>query len=553
MIGGTPILALHRSLQSRCHRCARAAEARPLIPHPAVRRMMQAKANAGRRRNPGGIVRRRRLWPVPRVCYRAFEMPGKPLLLTPACALLAAAQVLELGSRRELFVDHWLIERMAGAELRLAQPVDAGVALRLDAPWEGPFSGYFTVLKDGPLYRLYYRGLPAAGADGNAREVTCYAESRDGVHWIKPKLGMYEINGHRDNNVILAGQPPFSHNFSPFLDTHPSVAPAERYKALAGTSRSGLYAFVSADGIRWRRWREEAVIPAPDRSAFDSQNVAFWSESEGCYICYFRSWKRIGEVNYRWISRTTSSNFLDWSPPVQMSFGDAPAEHLYTNQTSPYFRAPHIYLGICARFFPGRQVLSPEQAAAIQVDPKYYQDCSDAVLITSRGGERYERTFLEAFLRPGPGWENWVSRSNYPALNIVPTGEGEMSFYVARNYGQPTAHLRRYRLRLDGIASLHAGYRGGEALTKPLRFRGRRLLLNYATSAAGSVAVEIQEASGVALPGFSLAEARELIGDEIEAPASWRAGSDLAPLEGRTIRLRIRLKDADLYALRFQP
>jgi len=480
-------------------------------------------------------------------------MSFKCLLLIPSCVLLAAAQVLDLGSRRELFVDHWLIERLAGAELRLAQPADAGVALRLEEPWEGPFSGYFTVLKDGPLYRLYYRGLPAAGADGSAREVTCYAESPDAIRWVKPKLGLYEINGRRDNNVILAGQPPFSHNFSPFLDARPDVPPAERYKALAGTSRSGLHAFVSADGVRWRRWRPEAVIPAPDPSAFDSQNVAFWSESESCYVCYFRSWKRVGEVRYRWVSRTTSPDFVRWSPPVEMNFAEAPVEHLYTNQTSPYFRAPHIYLGICARFFPGRQVLSPEQAAAIQVDPKYYQDCSDAVLITSRGGNRYDRAFPEAFLRPGLGWENWVSRSNYPALNIVPTGEREMSFFVARNYGQPTAHLRRYTLRMDGLACVHAGYGGGELTTKPLRFRGRILLLNYSTSAGGSVGVEIQDASGAPLPGYTLAEARELIGDEIEAPARWRAGSDLAALEGRPIRLRIRLKDADLYALRFQP
>lgn len=473
--------------------------------------------------------------------------------LLALAALPLAAQILELGSRRELFVDRWLIERLTGVELRLAQPVDAGVALELDQPWEGPFSGYFTVLKDGPLYRLYYRGLPAAGADGNAREVTCYAESRDGVRWVKPKLGLYQIAGSGDNNVILANQPPFSHNFAPFLDARPGVPPAERYKALAGTARSGLHAFVSADGVRWRRLREQAVIPAPDSSAFDSQNVAFWSESEGRYVCYFRSWKRIGAVNYRWVSRTVSPDFIHWSPPLEMSFGEAPAEHLYTNQTSPYFRAPHIYLGVCARFFPGRQVLSDEQARAIQVDPKYYRDCSDAVLITSRGGERYDRTFLEAFLRPGLGWENWVSRSNYPACNIVPTGADQMSLYVARHYGQPTAHLRRYVLRVDGVASVHAGYAGGELITKPFRFRGRWLEINYSTSAAGSLQIEIQDQAGNPLPGYSLAEAEQMIGDQIEAVARWRGASDLKALEGRPIRLRIRLKDADLYALRFRP
>jgi len=475
------------------------------------------------------------------------------LLSLGLAALAAHGQLIELASRRELFVDRFLIERMTGVELRPVPPREAGPVLRLDAPWEGPFSGYFTVIEDGDLYRLYYRGLPSAGPDGNPCEVTCYAESRDAIHWTKPKLGLFEVAGTRDNNVILAGQSPFSHNFSPFLDVRPGVEPDQRYKALAGTSKSGLHAFVSADGLRWRRLRDAPVIPAPDRSAFDSQNVAFWSESEGCYVCYFRSWKRVGEVNYRWISRTTSRDFLQWSPPVEMEFGDAPPEHLYTNQTGPYFRAPHLYLGLAARLAPGRRALTPEQAQAIGVDPRYAGDCSDAVLLVSRGGSRYERTFLEAFVRPGPGPSNWVSRTNYPARNIVPTGPQEMSFYVARHYGQPTAHLSRYVLGLDRIASLHAGYQGGEAWTRPLRFQGRELEINYSTSAAGMLRIAITDAEGKPLPGYSLEDCAEIVGDEFEGTARWRGASDVSKLAGKTIRLCIRLKDADLYALRFRP
>ncbi len=477
----------------------------------------------------------------------------KRLGIALPAALLLPAQVIQLGSRRELFLDRFLIDRLDQAQLRVAQPVEAGPVLRLDQPWEGPFSGYFTVIYDPPVYRLYYRGLPAAGPDGSPREVTCYAESQDGIRWVKPQLGLFEVAGTRRNNVILADQPPFSHNFAPFLDRRPGVPAAERYKALAGTARTGLHAFVSADGIRWRRLRESAVIPAPDPSAFDSQNVAFWSESEGCYVCYFRSWKRIGQVNYRWISRTTSTNFLDWSPPVEMDFGQAPPEQFYTNQTAPYFRAPHLYIGLAARFMPGRRALGEAQARRLLADPRYAADCSDAILLTSRGGHRYERTFLEAFLRPGLGWQNWVSRTNYPALNLVPTGANEMSFYVARHYAQATAHLSRYVLALDRIASIHAGYAEGEALTHPFVFAGRELEINYATSAAGWLRIEITDEAGRALPGRSLHDSLEILGDEIEGVARWKNGSDLSPLAGKPIRLRIRLKEADLYALRFRP
>jgi len=450
-----------------------------------------------------------------------------------------------IGSRLELFVDDYLIEKLTGATLKLHPPRDAGVVLKFDKPWEGGFCGYATVIKDGEIYRLYYRGLPSAGKDGSNAEVTCYAESKDGVNWTKQSLGLFEVNGTRENNVILAGMAPFSHNFCPMLDTRKGVPTSERYKALAGTGGSGLVAFVSADGVRWKKLREQAVFT---EGAFDSQNVPFWSEHEQQYLCYFRTFKD----GFRRISRTTSPDFINWTKPVLMEYGDRPIEHLYTNQTHPYFRAPHIYVAIAARFMPGRRVLTEEQAKAINVDPRYFGDCSDGVLLTTRGGDRYDRTFMEGFIRPGIGWENWVSRTNYPALNVVPTGANEMSVYANQNYGQPTAHLRRYALRTDGFASVNAPYAGGEMVTKPLQFSGKELVLNFATSAAGGIRVEIQDASGKAIPRYALDDSVETIGNEIERTVHWKHGSDVSTLSGQTVRLRFVMRDADLFGVRFQ-
>jgi hypothetical protein len=244
---------------------------------------------------------------------------------------------------------------------------------------------------------------------------------------------------------------------------------------------------------------------------------------------------------------------VSWSEPVLMGYGDRPVEHLYTNQTSPYFRAPHIYVGIAARFFPGRQVLTEEQARAIHVDPDYFKDCSDGVLITTRGGDRYDRTFMEGFLDPGIGLENWVSRTNYPALNVVQTGAHEMSLYANQNYGQPTSHLRRSALRLDGFAAAVAPYAGGELLTRPLTFTGNALVVNFATSAAGGIRVEVQDAVGKPLPGFALAEAVETIGNEIDRVVKWKGGADVSALAGKPVRLRFVMHDARLYAFQFRP
>jgi hypothetical protein len=472
--------------------------------------------------------------------------PLRPSRPTPATAP-AEPRVRDIGSRLELFVDHYLIDKLDGARLTLQHPQPAEVALVFDRPWEGVAVGYVTVIKDTDRYRMYYRGMPDSNApDGTDIETTCYAESNDGVTWTKPNLGLYEVQGTRENNVILAHSPPSSHNFSPFVDARPGVPPAEQYKALA-LGKGGLLAFASADGIRWKKLQDAPVIT---RGAFDSQNVGFWSEMEGCYLCYFRTWRN----NTRWISRTASKDFLHWTNPIDMTFGDTPPEHLYTNQTHPYFRAPHIYIATAARFMPGKRVVTDAQLRAAGIDLKSWlkDDCSEVVLLTSRGGSRYDRTFMEAFLRPGPDPRNWVSRTNYPALNVVQTGPTEMSLYVQKDNGQATHHLQRYTLRLDGFASVNAPYGGGEMLTKPFTFTGKQLLLNCATSAAGGVRVEIQDESGKPMAGRTLADCPEIAGDEIERVISWQGGSDVSALAGKPVRLRFVMKDADLYSIRFR-
>lgn len=473
------------------------------------------------------------------------------LKLSLSAWLLAqgAPAAVQLDRRLELFVDDYIVERLDGVSLRLHEPVAAGVAVRFDQPWEGPFCGYITVLKDGDLFRMYYRGLPKAGRDGSEDEVTCYAESRDGIIWTKPYLRLFEVRGTRENNVVLAGQRPFSHNFAPFLDNRPGTPAEERYKALAGTSESGLFGFVSGDGLRWRKLKETPLVT---RGAFDSQNVAFWSEAEQCYALYLRTWTSGEFRGFRTISRATSPDFRQWSEPAAMSFGDTPTEHLYTSQTHPYFRAPHIYVAIPMRFLPGRKVLTDDQARKLGVDPGYASDCAEAVLMTSRGGTRYTRMFMEGFIRPGLDVGNWASRAGLTALGVVPTGEGEMSLYKQAHYAQPTCHLLRYALRTDGFASINAPYRGGEFMTRPLTFSGGKLVLNFSTGAAGGLRVEIQDAEGKPLPGFALADASELIGDSIERVASWNTSTDVSKLAGRPVKLRFVMKDADLYSLQFR-
>ncbi|MEO7649409.1 MAG: hypothetical protein ABIZ80_03000 [Bryobacteraceae bacterium] len=469
-----------------------------------------------------------------------------------ALAAACSAQVIDIGSRRELFVDRYLIEDLKNTRLEMQKPIDRGVVVKYDKPWEGAFSNYTTIIHDGPKYRLYYRGIPTTKKELESETVTAYAESSDGIHWTKPDLGIISIKGSTRNNAIL-NDVAFSSDFSPFLDKRPGVPAAEKYKGLGGTMRTGLVAFASADGLHWRKMREEPVFPITKQPSFDSQNLAFWSESEGRYVAYYRTFKTFpGLGRVRWITRSTSDDFLNWTTPQEMSFGDAPPEHLYVNQTGEYFRAPHIYISIAARFMPGRRALTDEEIKQADIMEGYYKDISDVVLLTTRGGTKYDRTFQESFIRPGPGPKNWASRTNYPVLNVVQTSPTEMSVYINRDYATPTNHINRYTLRLDGFASVYAPYAGGEMVTRPFTFSGKELEINYATSAAGGIRVEVQDASGKPIPGLALADTQEIIGDHIARTVTWKSGSGVAALAGKPVRLRFVMKDADLYSMRFK-
>ncbi|MEO5802998.1 MAG: hypothetical protein ABIR24_05675 [Verrucomicrobiota bacterium] len=474
----------------------------------------------------------------------AIRLAG--FLLYVAGSTTTFAEITELGSRRELFVDHFLIEKLQNAKLKMHEPRREGVAIKFDKPWEGGFSCYFTVIKDGELYRMWYRGLPVAIKDGIG-DSTCYAESKDGINWTKPNLGLFEVAGTRDNNVVFTDEP-FAHNFSPFLDGRPKVSVDEKYKAVAGYMKGGLYAFKSPDGIHWSKMQPGPVFT---NGIFDSQNVAFWSAAEKQYVCYYRTYKKFDGKGCRWISRTTSKDFINWDQDVDMEFGDTPPEELYTNGTHPYFRAPHIYIALAKRWFPGKVAVSAVEAKSLVDNPKYRNSSSDSIFMTTRGGNHYERSFLEAFIRPGSTAEDWIARDNTPALGVVPANAREMFIYRGSHYAQPSAHLARYTLRTDGFISVNAPYAGGELLTKPFKFSGGKLEINFATSAAGGVRVEIQDENGEPIPGYELADCPEMSGDEIDRVVAWTSGPDVHKLAEKIVRLRFVMKDADLYSLRF--
>ncbi|MBG89927.1 MAG: hypothetical protein CMO80_23935 [Verrucomicrobiales bacterium] len=388
---------------------------------------------------------------------------------------------------------------------------------------------YGTIIKDGDLYRGYYRdvrkGYKGKQHDGHPGEITCYAESRDGHEWSFPQLNIIDAEGMHGRNAIWDGKHMCSHNFSPFLDANPKAPTEQRFKALAGVLASGgLRAFSSPDGIRWKLLQDEVVMKPVGGYSFDSQNVSFWSVAENQYVCYHRTFQT-PHGKLRTVHRRTSKDFINWTQPVAMN-PNLPKEHLYTSQTHPYFRAPHIYVATPTRFRPDRG------------------SSTDILFMSTRAGStHYDRLFTEAFIRPGRDPKRWGNRSNYVGLNVVPTAPGEMSIYHKDGY--------RYTLRTDGFISVRAGATAGELITKPIRFSGSKLEINYSTSAAGGLRVEIQNANGQAIRGFGLGDAKELVGDTISQQVEWKHKSDLGKLAGKIVRLRFSMLEADLYSFRF--
>ena len=452
-----------------------------------------------------------------------------------------------IGTDRQLFVDDFWIDEARAVERRLHPPVKREVAIHSDRPWEGGGVYYSLVTRDGGSYRMWYRCDPRArGESGSDYEaLTAYAESDDGVHWEKPDLGLIEFQGSSRNNLIWS-EPGI--NFGAFKDENPDAPDDERYKAVVLTGlqtsmvQDRLLALKSADGIRWTLMSEEPILADPP---FDTLSNPFWDAWRNEYVLYTRGLAGAGGSfagGYRWIRRATSPDFRNWTPLVPITTGDTPYEHLYTNSCVRYERAPGTYLMFPSRFVPDR---TP--------DPEWgLNGVSDIVFMSSRDGLNFDRSFMEAFVRPGQDKENWHERGIYMEVGILQTSPEEMSMYGMEHKQEPDCHIVRYTLRTDGFVSVNAGYAGGEFTTRPFTFTGGELELNYSTSAVGSVSVEIQDAVGRPQPGFAMDDCPELFGDEIEGTVAWRGAPSLSKVAGKPVRLRFALKDADLYAFKFR-
>lgn len=498
-----------------------------------------------------------------------------------------AGDVINIGTQRQVLWDDYIVDTVkTDAALVSHSPVRRELLFKTDLPWEGDNCDFYVIFDDedeqGNLYhRMYYLGWDSEAPEDIR---VCYAYSYDGIEWVKPDLGLHSFTDpstgevYTQTNIVLYNEEAMFDNFFVMKDPRPNVPDSQRYKAICqgsydeqGYSSYGLWGWVSPDGLHWTKTHRQLPQLEEWFGAFDSVNGLVWDDDSQQFFTYFRVREKqllngVEWPDFRKIYGATGKEFepLDTDTIFALNYGeDAPLFEMYTNNISKYYRAPQMFIGFPTRFSRNNlwkknyDYLSDPQARREKFDAGQETktlSMTDAMFMTSRDGYTWNRQ-NEAYITPGPEYQaNWIYGNCYPAYGLVetkadePSADNELSMYLfeGKFYHEPSAFYR-YTLRLDGFKSYKSTYSPQKVKTKPLTFSGSELLLNFKTSAAGSIEVSILNENGDSIEGYS---SGKLIGDQTDREIVF--DKSLSELNGTPVILQFTLSDAELYSFKFQ-
>jgi len=487
--------------------------------------------------------------------------------------------MINLGSKRECFFDYYIVDKEnTTALLKIHKPQVKEVCCVFDKDWERKSVSYPHFFYDNGKYRMYYIACEASKNEKEPLTRVCYAESTDGINWIKPSLGICTYNNSGENNIIIDtdhGIKPFIDNFYVFRDDNPDCPDYARYKGICSNDKK-LWAYFSPDGLYFSKGCE-----ITDKGAFDSLNIIFWDTEAKLYRGYIRGFHEIGDLlgedefdekpfelpdhvrnsRIRDIRYIESRDFKSWSRPRIINFGNKKDIPLYTNQIISYERAPHIYLGFPTRYIERKEWTGAydvlcgkyERLESMKTERRLGLAITDCIFMCSRDGYNFTR-YDNAFITPGVEHStNWVYGDCYPTHGFVKTpchissdADYELSFFCMGNHRSLKPNvLVRYSIRQDGFCSFHADDDEKIIVTKPFVFEGKTLFANISTSAFGYIYLELEsQVDGEVLKSC------EMFGDKIDKKIQF--DGDISALSGKEVVMKIRLLDADIYSFKFE-
>ena len=535
---------------------------------------------------------------------------GGVLLALTADAWPGAPSSIEIGSRKQLFIDDAILDRTHLITRVLNRPRKhaGGPVLKPERKWEGNFVAASNVIYDAQerLFKMWYvpnlittqplprpieeyENLLRAAKYLEELDLSCYAISRDGIHWERPELGMVEFEGSKKNNIFSgesvrskgalygAGRAP--NGFKDLQEKNP----ARRYKGLgyarSANGETGICLYFSADGIHWKEYEGNPVMVGTG----DTHTVLGWDPARGKYVAYLRpGWKDYreavdafeslpaqvraasiprysvdvlappaGDRRKRTIGFSESADFIRWSPiePALIHDDEDPVDLQFYGM--PVMLYEDLYLGFPWGF----------RTNALTIDTQFAY---------SRDGKRFLRLWDRASFIPLGANGTWDDGCIYGRQPFV-YEDRILFYYVGVNWthgaegllaegDRSQAAIGLATLPLDGFVSLDAGPAMGTATTRPLSFEGSRLVVNFEDAERGSAGmhqgsslqVEVLDPLGDPIEGFELGQAEALTWSSMEHAVSWKGGSDLSRLTGQPVRLRFHLRNGKLYSFRFR-
>ena len=412
-------------------------------------------------------------------------------------------------------------------------------------PWEPRFdNGYPNVFYDPFLqkYRCYYTSFvydetssstplqervhKHYKTQGKRLTGMLYAESNDGIHWIKPKLGITGFNGSAENNILGLN----THGGSVMLDLNDSDS-CRRYKMIARDDQvpRNIYVSFSADGYHFGE--KIPVIEDPSLPG-DTHNFALWDASRSLYVLYTRAFSR----EIRTVARLVSQDFIHWQDAREVFRGSDMDDQIYA---MPVFKQDDLFFGLAAVFHSGDEML-------------HHHDHVEVELCYSGDGIRWQRVSPgHPFIPNGSGAYDAGDCDAGCCFASVPTKDGtDYRFYYMGGNGT------HYNFRETGLcmAKLPRNRLAGVTGQNHQLFTYQTSLLSLGKRQAtmcvdlhnnGSIRYELIDKTGEVIPGYSLDECIPVTVSSDRALLTWKS-QDSYP---ESCMIRFYCQQAVLYSL----